>query len=288
MNKKIIKILSVVFIFIVAIFVIYNFDSVNRRKESMLDVAERLIDSISYEEYDKIGAYVKKIDGTELSQQELSNFLLNTGLYRVMFYNNEEPTFTYSTSVNFLNHDKGTLTLSFIALDGDLITNEIKYVNTGVDEYFVTDDIEESGKEVKRFPFDSDLKNGEEMGFKNDVSEDEAFFTYLFTQDEIGDFYLAVFEESKDDLRIAMFNMLESSLKDKENEYRYTWNNDCSLVSVYYSADELSFIKKLHIGSSSVLCAVTIQALNENSNWHLTIKYYDYNTEELLSTEIIR
>ena len=36
------------------------------------------------------------------------------------------------------------------------------------------------------------------------------------------------------------------------------------------------------------LCSMLKQALNGNSDWKLTIQYYDYNTKELLSTEVIR
>ena len=291
MNKKLIKILSIVFICIAVIFVIYKIDSVNQTKERIVDATKYLMDSISDEDYDKIRSYVKKTDSTELSNQEISNFLLNTGLYRATFINDEEPSFTYSTNVNFFNTNKGTISFSYKALNGDLITNEIEYLNTGVDEYFITNDIEESDKEIKRYQFAKDLANGEEISHNNDnvTSEVDEFLEYQFIKDETGDFYLEIIEESKEDIRISMFNMLEENLEDKENEYKYEWNENCSIVSVYYnSVDEPSFIKNLHISTATILCATTIQALNEKPDWHLTINYYDYNTEELLKTEIIR
>ena len=291
MNKKIIKILSIVLLCIAVIFVIYKVDSVNQTKERILDAAKYLMDSISAEDYDKIRLCARKTDGTELSNREISNFLLNTGLYRATFINEEEPSFTYSTNINFFNTNKGTISFVYKALNGDLITNELEYLNTGVNTYFIINDIDESNKKIKQYPFAKDLVNGEEISYNNDndVSEVDEFLEYKFIKDENGDFYLEIIEESKDDIRISMFNMLEESLKDKKGEYKYEWNEDCSIVSVYYnSVDELSFVKKLHISTVSTLCATTIQALNERPDWHLTINYYDYNTEELLKTEIIR
>lgn len=291
MNKKLIKIISLVFICIILIFVIYKINSINQTKERIVDATKYLMDSISNENYDKIKQYVKKDDGTELSDQEISNFLLNTGLYRAMFINDEEPSFTYSTNVNFFNTNKGTISFSYKALDSDLIANELEYHNTGVNEYFITNNIEESDKEIKRYPFAKDLANGEEINHNKDDSEIEVdeFLAYQYIQDEKGNFYLEIIEESKEDIIISMFNMLDENLEDKKNEYRYEWNEDCSIVSVYYnSVKEPSFIKNLYISTTSMLCSTTIQALNENPNWHLTINYYDYDTKELLNTEIIR
>lgn len=290
MNKKLIKLLSIVFICIVVILVIYKIDSVSQTKERIVNTAKHLMESISNDDYDKIRTYIKKYDGSELSDQEISNFLLNTGLYRLIFINDEKPSFVYSTNVNFFNTNKGTILFNYKALDGDLITNEIDYLNTGINEYFITNDTEESGKIINRYPFDKDLANGEEITHsKDDKSEIDKTLAYQFIKDENGIFYIQIVEEAKEDIRISMFNMLDKNLKNKENEYRYEWNEDCSIVSVYYnSAKELSYIKNLHIITTSLLCSTTIQALNKNPDWHLNINYYDYNTEELLKTEIIR
>lgn len=290
MNKKLIKLLSIVFICIVVILVIYKIDSVSQTKERIVNTAKHLMESISNDDYDKIRTYIKKDDGSELSDQEISNFLLNTELYRLIFINDEKPSFAYSTNVNFFNTNKGTILFNYKALDGDLITNEIDYLNTGINEYFITNDTEESGKIINRYPFDKDLANGEEITHsKDDKSEIDETLAYQFIKDENGIFYIQIVEEAKEDIRISMFNMLDKNLKNKENEYRYEWNEDCSIVSVYYnSAKELSYIKNLHIITTSLLCSTTIQALNKNPDWHLNINYYDYNTEELLKTEIIR
>lgn len=270
---------------------ICKIDSINQTKERIVDATKYLMDSISNENYDKIKQYVKNADGTELSNQEISNFLLNTGLYRAMLINDEEPSFTYSANVNFFNTNKGKISFSYKALDSDLIANELEYHNTGVNEYFITNDIEESDKDIKRYSFAKDLANGEEINYNKDDSgiEVDEFLAYQYIQDEKGDFYLEIIEESKEDIRISMFNMLDENLEDKKNEYKYEWNEDCSIVSVYYnSVKEPSSIKKTYISTASMLCSTTIQALNENPNWNLSINYYDYDTKELLNTEIIR
>lgn len=289
MRKKSIKMISVIFICIAIIFVIYKIDTINETKERMVKVAKYLMNSISAEDYEEIRLNVKKTDGTELSNQELANFLLNTGLYRAMFINTDEPSFTYSTNVNFFNTNKGAISFSYKALDGDLITNELEYYDAGINEYFITNDIKESDKEIKRYPLAKDLANGKDIDYKEDIDEDIIFFKYKMIQDANKDFYLEIFEESKEDIKISMFNMLDENFKNIENKYKYKWNDDCSIVSVYFnSINEPAFVKNLFISTTSMLCSTTIQALNGNPDWHLTINYYDYNTKKLLKTEKIR
>ena len=142
--EKVIKLLS--FICVLLICIIYKFDSINQTKDNILEITKDLMDSISDEDYDKIKSYVRKEDGTELSNQEVSNFLLNTGLYRATLINNYEQSFMYSTNVNFFNTNKGTVLFTYIDLNGDLITNELKYCKKGVNEYFITSNIKKSQK----------------------------------------------------------------------------------------------------------------------------------------------
>ena len=248
MRKKSIKIISVIFICIAIIFVIYKIDTINETKERMVKVAKYLMNSISAEDYEEIRLNVKKTDGTELSNQELANFLLNTGLYRAMFIDTDEPSFTYSTNVNFFNTNKGTISFSYKALNGDSITNELEYYDAGTQEYFITNDIKESDKEIKKYPFAKDLANGKDIDYKEDIDEDIIFFKYKMIQDANKDFYLEIFEESKEDIKISMFNMLDKNFKYIENKYKYEWNDDCSIVSVYFnSINEPAFVKNLFI-----------------------------------------
>ena len=288
MNKKNLlkSILIGILVFIGGIFIVYKIDSINRIEERILENIEWLMESISIQEYDEIKKYLKNIDNTELSNQDIYNFLLNTGLYRTIYINEENPEFQAEVSVNFWNTNKGKLYLSFEALNGDLINVELEYMKLGAEEYFITDDIQKSDKESKQYPLEKDLANGKEVTYSE--NNDNEFTEYQFIQDENGNLYVQIIEEAKEDIKIAMINSIKEELSDSD-KYTYNWNEDCSVISVYYNSnDELSFIKKLYIQTVSMLSSVTLQALNENPDWHLTINYYDYNTKELLNYEIIR
>ena len=95
-------------------------------------------------------------------------------------------------------------------------------------------------------------------------------------------------EEAKDDFKIAMLNSLEKTLEDKEGEYRYEWNEDCSVFSVYYDEGELSAADDARLNATAIFNATAIQALNGQSEWKLTINYYDYSNEELSKSITIR
>ena len=60
MNRKLIIILSIVATFVVAFFAIFTVDSINRTEDKMVILLQRLMNSISDEEYDKTKKYVKK------------------------------------------------------------------------------------------------------------------------------------------------------------------------------------------------------------------------------------
>lgn len=289
LSKKIIKIALTVLIILVIVFLaLFKLDSAKRAEEHICEAAEQLLTSVYNKDFDKIKAIVKNTNGEDLSQQEIYNFLLNSDLYRLTFYDNNNFSFTSDAKVGFLDTSEGVVELSFSALDGDLIINTLQYVNTGVNEYFVTDDIKESDKEVKKYPFAKNLANGEEFSYENEDSEKEYLFTYRYGKDENDDFYIEVIEEAKEDLKIAVFNSLEDTLKDKDNECRYEWNEDCSAFSVYYSSEELRSTEDLELLTTAIFSSTAIQAVNETYDWKLSVSYYDYNTNELLNTKIIR
>lgn len=114
----------------VIVFAVYKFDSANRAEKSMLEVAEKLVDSICDKDFDKIKMHIKNTEGAELSDDEIYNFLLNTDFYRLTFYVDDECNPVYETKVNYLNSHKGYVIFCFSALDGDLVTNTLEYVNT--------------------------------------------------------------------------------------------------------------------------------------------------------------
>lgn len=289
MKKKIIKIISFVFIFITIIYGVYKIDSINRRKEKIENSIKYFIDSVVEKNYDNIKQYIKKSDGSELSDQEITNFLQNTGLYRATLIDSKDLSFTHSINVNFFDTNKGVISFSYETLNSELITNELDYYDAGVHEYFVTNDFLESDKEIKRYLVSKDLANGNEINYNNNDNELEKLLIYRYIKDENGDLYLEIIEEAKEDVKIAVFNMLDENFVDIKNEYKYEWNEDCSIFSVYYDSDKnQSFLENLYISTISMYSATIIQTLGDNPDWHLTINYYDYYTKELLSTEIIR
>lgn len=294
MKNKLIKILSIVLVLVVILFIVYKVDSMNQTKENIVDVAKNLIDSISAEDYDGIRRTIRNVDGTELSDQQISNFLMNTGLYRTTLIEEEEPIFTYSANVNFINTDEGSIVFSFKALNGELITNKIEYVNTGVNEYLITNKIKESNKEKERFPIALDLANGKVIGYNDNSSKDKEnakINIYSFVQDEDGNVFVEVIKEAKKDVKVAMVNMMYEeldSLKNINEEYDIKWDKECKEFSVYYDKSVDSKLIATTMEYRMILCATVVQALEGNRDWHLTINYYDYNSEELLKIETIR
>jgi len=291
-NKKL-KIIGIItFICVVAIFAIYKVDSVNQTKQRVVDRTKYLMDAISNEDYDKIKSCVKKTDGTELSDQEISNFLLNTELYRAIMINDEEPSFTYSTNVNFLNTNKGTVLFSYNALDGDKITNQLQYIRSGEYEYFITDKIEESKINMKKYPIAINLANGENINVtesEENISQKIKILSYV--KDENESVYVEVIEDAIDDIKMRLLDTVKDRnefLKDNYKDCYIEWNQDKSMISIYYdeSMENKVFnnFMKLEILSFSYLN----QVLDGNEDWHLTIKYFDCQTKELLKTDTIR
>lgn len=257
-----------------------------------MDRTKYLMDAISNEDYGKIKSCVKKTDGTELSDQEISNFLLNTELYRAIMINDEEPSFTYSTNVKFLNTNKGTVLFSYDALDGDKITNQLKYIRSGEYEYFITDKIQESKINKKKYPIAIDLANGENIivtESEENISQKITILSYV--KDENENVYVEVIEDAVDDIKARALDTIKDRnefLKDNYKDCYIEWNQDKSMISIYYdkSMEDNTFdnFMKLEILSFSYLN----QVLEGNKDWHLTVKYFDYQTKELLKTDTIR
>jgi len=289
MKKKIIKILSIIFIFIVTIVIISHIDLSNQTKERMIEHTKNLMDSISRQDYDKIKIYLQKPDGTKLSDQEITNFLFNTGLYRATIVNSEEKYFTYTTSVNLFDSDKGTISFSFKALDGTLITNQLKYVDT----YLVTDKIQEPTLNKIKYPMATDLANGEHINNDNEDDEENLSSKILsYVKDENGNLYIEIIEDVKEDIKIVQLNAVDDvnkNLKGKNENYYFELDKENNIFSVYYDES----IKEDTITNSFINFAIwspysIYQVLNGNEDWHVTINYYDYNTKELLKSDIIR
>ena len=284
------KILSIIIVLVLILYMVYKIDTVNRTKAKIIDITTTLMDSISSQDYEKIKIYLKHADGTELTDEEISNFLLNTGLYRATLV--EDETFLYDTNTSFWNTHKGKILFSFTALNGENISNTLEYVRDGIHEYLVADKIQESTKETEKYPIALDLADGSnvEYGDESLADEDtEKIKIYSFVQDENGGVSVEFIKEAKEDLEkhleIQMYEEIDNLKKLNEN-YTMEWDNEYKEVSIYYedSVKDKMRIKEWRLFLYSLLK----QGINGNSDWKLTIQYYDYNTRELLSTKVIR
>ena len=300
MKKKLIKAVGIAIVCILVLFVIINVDYMKQTKENAIKQGERLVNAIRSNNYDNIREYVKNMDGQDLSNEQIDNFLLNTNLFRMISISSDEQiqVFNNSSKSSFLNHNEGSVSFSFQAVDGDIFTNEIKYIRNGADEYLITDKIEASNKQKVRYYMSSDLANGEHLN-SNEKKEDEENVSKIerilggFGIDEKGNLYYEILEDSIDDIKINTLKRLvdaRDSLKEVNNNYNIEWNDDYRVFSIYYE-DSIESDKPLIYLETYGMCYSTsllMQCLSGNEDWKLTINFYDYNTKELIKTEIIR
>lgn len=287
MKKRLKIILSIIIILIVILFVLYKVNSMNKTEKEIINMTTVLMENISNEDYDKIKTYLKHTDGTELSDQEVANFILNTGLYRAILI--ENGTFSYDANTSFFNTNQGQVLFSFTALNGEKISSQLEYVNG----YLTTDETQEVTKEMEKYPIAVDLADGSNIEY-DETSEDEntaKLKIYSFVQEENGGISAEVIKEAKEDLEKYLENQMNEgvdSLKNINENYTMEWDQEYKKISIYYEDSDKDKIGMVKLQLNVHLCSMLKQALNGNSDWKLTIQYYDYNTKELLSTEVIR
>lgn len=291
MKKRLQIILSIIIVIILILFVIYKVNCVNKTEEKIISMTQELLESVTAEDYDKIKTYLRHTDGTELSDEEISNFVLNTELYRAILV--KDRAFSYDANTSFWNTSKGQILFSFTALDGENIRNELTYTKDGVYEYLTTDKTQEAIKEMEKYPIALDLANGNNIEY-DEPSEDQdnrKIKIYSFVQEENGGISLQVIKEAKEDLKKYLENQMYegiNTLKNLNENYTMEWDKEYKEVSIYYedsAKDKLGIIElqlRIH------LCSMIKQTLDGNSDWRLTIQYYDCNTKELLSAEVVR
>ena len=291
MKKRVKIILSIIIVLILILFVVYKIDMTNKTEEKIVNRTTELMESISNQDYDKIKTYLKHTDGTELSDEEISNFLLKTGLYRATLV--EDGTFLYDANTSFFNTDKGQILFSFTALNGENISNQLEYINDGTQEYLATDELQAVTKETEKYPIALDLADGSKIEY-DESSEDEdseKINIYSFVQEKDGGISVEVIKEAKEDLEkyleIQMYEGIDT-LKNLNENYTMEWDNEYKEVSIYYEDNDKDKIGMIELRLKVRLCSILKQALDGISDWKLTIHYYDDNTRELLSTEVIR
>ena len=300
MKKKLIKVVLIFIVIFLAISIVAHIDTMKQTKENAIEQGERLIDAIRSNNYDDIRKHVKNMDGQDLSNEQIDNFLLNTNLFRMISISSDEQiqVSNISSKSNFLNNNEGSVSFSFQAVDGDIFTNEIKYIRNGANEYLVTEKIEISNKKKVRYYMASDLANGEYLN-SNENKEDEENVDKIeriiggFGIDEKGNPYYEILEDSIDDIKINTLKGLaeaRDSLKKVNNNYNIEWNDDYKVFSIYYE-ENIESNKPLIYLETYGMCYSTsllMQCLSGNEDWKLTINFYDYKTKELISTETIR
>lgn len=288
--KKSSKIILGIIVVLIVIFVIYKVDSMRRVEERITEMAQNLLTGITNEDYEKIRNNLRSVEGNELSDQEITNFLLNTELYRATLLDNGGVI--YDVNVNFFNINEGNIVFGFTALNGENITRELKYVKNGTYSYFVTEETEECIKEKESYPIDTDLADGTELKYNtSEDSPDTKLKIYVFKQDENGGISLEIIKEAKEDIeRKIELGMNEEikTLKNINDNYTMEFDNEYKKVSVYYSETDKNKVGIKALPLKVMLYSITKQALSGNPDWKLTIDYYDYNTRELLSEQVIR
>lgn len=295
MKKKLIIILIIVFLCIGGVFVYYKFDTANRIKDSMLENSQYLMKNICNSNYKNIGIYLRDEQGKKLSDEQIENFLFNTQFYRSMLIKDKEKqNYVYSTDVNYFNPGESSITLSFKALDGDLIKHKFKYINKGAEEYFVADNTEKCDVEKEKLPMALDLANGTVLEHDENPDEDKEIANntpYTFVEDEDKNTYILVNKEIKDDLVIYFSDMIYEELnclKYINKDYDIKWDKEYKEFSVYYDESVESKIIAKSMRVKMLASSSFIQTLNGNGDWHLTINFYDFQTKELLHKEIFR
>lgn len=281
------NIIIAILVLVIIVLLIFKGFMIKETKEDMLAIAKDSFSDIDTD-YERIRENIKKEDGSNLSNTEIENLLLNTGLYRTLFTDDE--TFTYTTNVNFFNTKTGSITFNFKAINGDTISNTFKYIRNGETEYLIADNFEESNKEKERYYFDIDLANGDTINYNEIETKERIDYEIIhFGYEERA--YVEILKEAKDDIKASNKKSLTKeikSLKKLNENYDIKWNDDYTTFSVYYdeSIEEKAIAQTLKV--RILYSSITSQALNNNPDWHLTINYYDYQRNELLKTETLR
>ena len=282
------NIIIAILVLVIIVLLIFKGFMIKETKEDMLAIAKDSFSNIDTD-YERIRENIKKEDGSNLSNYEIENLLLNTGLYRTLFTDDE--TFIYITNVNFFNTKSGSITFNFKAINGDTISNTFKYIRNGETEYLIADNFEESNKEKERYYFDVDLANGDTINYNEIETKERIDYEIIHFGYEDERTYIEILKEAKDDIKASNKKSLTKeikSLKRINENYDIKWNDDYTIFSVYYdeSIEEKVIAQTLKV--RILYSSITSQALNNNPDWHLTINYYNYKNNTLLKTETIR
>lgn len=290
MKKR--NILIIIVLLLIIVLISFKVFMIKETKNDMLAIAKDLFNDIDTD-YERIKENIKKEDGSNLSNTEIENLLLNTGLYRTLFTDDE--TFTYTTNVNFFNTKRGSITFNFKAINGDTISSTFKYFRQDTTSYLIATDniIKDSNKEKEKYYLDTDLKNDEELNFYEDSNEKNTNIGYevLHIDSENNKLFIEILKEAKDDIIYATEKHLTDEIKNLKNineNYKVNYNDDYTVFSIYYDEATNNKIIAQTLKTRILYFSIISQALDNKEDWHLTINYYNYKNNTLLKTETIR
>ncbi len=290
MKKR--NILIIIVLLLIIVLISFKVFMIKETKNDMLAIAKDLFNDIDTD-YERIKENIKKEDGSNLSNTEIENLLLNTGLYRTLFTDDE--TFTYTTNVNFFNTKRGSITFNFKAINGDTISSTFKYFRQDTTSYLIATDniIKDSNKEKEKYYLDTDLKNDEELNFYEDSNEKNTNIGYevLHIGSENNKLFIEILKEAKDDIIYATEKHLTDEIKNLKNineNYKVNYNDDYTVFSIYYDEATNNKIIAQTLKTRILYFSIISQALDNKEDWHLTINYYNYKNNTLLKTETIR
>ena len=286
------NIIIAILVLVIIVLLIFKGFMIKETKEDMLAIAKDSFSDIDTD-YERIKENIKKEDGSNLSNTEIENLLLNTGLYRTLFTDDE--TFTYTTNVNFFNTKRGSITFNFKAINGDTISSTFKYFRQDTTSYLIATDniIKDSNKEKEKYYLDTDLKNDEELNFYEDSNEKNTNIGYevLHIGSENNKLFIEILKEAKDDIIYATEKHLTDEIKNLKNineNYKVNYNDDYTVFSIYYDEATNNKIIAQTLKTRILYFSIISQALDNKEDWHLTINYYNYKNNTLLKTETIR
>lgn len=196
-----------------------------------------MMNSVSTTDYKSLKKYIKRVDGSELTDQEMKNFLLNTQIYRCTLVEDNKTQFYNSIQPSQNDPNRGRAGIEFTALDGSKIANKLDYVIDENDIYFITDDINKPYKEIKTYNMAKDFEGDETVEYVDSIRNrgENEISIYSYKHDENGEVYIEILEEAKQDI-------IKKQLDFKISRYDIKIEDDYKAVSIKgskYSIEDL-------------------------------------------------
>lgn len=295
MKKKAIIILGTILSLIAIMYVHSCYNEMKKTEKKAVEKISELLAGISSNEYDKVASCLRKKNGTELTKEEIDNFLINTRLYNAAITHDENRYFKCNAKAKLFQKNNVDVEFSFFTLSDDKIACKLVFGPSENRIYVDDGELKNNRKERKKYYFKTDLADGSKMKYESendaggDNKEEIIHIIYKAGQDKDGKVYYDVLEEGKTALLAYLQYELDATTKSlEENKENFTilWNKDYSKMSVYTKkgTNELNSIVTFEMYYNSMMK----QILEENQDWKFEIDYYDYDTKEFVGKEAYR